>query len=81
MGVSSFKLASDTKNNQIVIQIQGFQLKSFSAEIIELIANAKKARKDIAMEPLIMSVNLSLPNMEIQASLRAAADDDADIRR
>ncbi|KAL0906790.1 hypothetical protein M5K25_025311 [Dendrobium thyrsiflorum] len=44
-------------------------------------ANAKKARKDIAMEPLILSVNLSLPNMEIQSSLRAAADDEADIRR
>lgn len=44
-------------------------------------AKAMKAKKDMAMEALAMSVNLSLPQFAFQSSRRVAAEDDADIRR
>jgi len=47
----------------------------------ELTAKATKARKDIPIEAVAISVNSSFPQFDIQSSTRVAADDDADIRR
>jgi hypothetical protein len=47
----------------------------------ELIAKAEKARKDIPIETVAISVNSSFPQFDCQSSTRVAAEDDADIRR
>ena len=48
---------------------------------MELKAKAAKARKDIPIDALAISVNSSFPQFDCQSSTRVAADDDADIRR
>lgn len=50
-------------------------------EMIVLIAKAAKASKDIAIDTLAVSVNLSSPQFDTQSSTLVAAADDADIRR
>lgn len=47
----------------------------------ELEARAANARKDIDTAVLAISGNLSLPQFDSQSSIRAAAEDDDDIRR
>lgn len=49
--------------------------------MIELKANAAKARKDIAIDALAISVNESFPQFDAQSSTLVAAEEDADIRR
>lgn len=48
---------------------------------MELKARAKNAKNDMAMEPFMPFVKLSLPKSLTQSPLREAADDDADIKR
>jgi hypothetical protein len=47
----------------------------------ELKAKARKARKDIAIEALAISVNSSFPQFETQSSTRVTAAVEADISR
>lgn len=44
-------------------------------------ARATKARNEMAIDTFAMSMNSSLPNLDIQRSLREAATEDAAIRR
>lgn len=47
----------------------------------ELTENARKAKNDIPIDALAISVNSSFPQFNTQSSTLVAADDDADIRR
>ena len=47
----------------------------------ELKEKAAKAKKDIPIDALAISVNSSLPQFDTQSSTLVAAEDDADIRR
>ena len=47
----------------------------------ELRENARKAKNDIPIDALAISVNSSFPQFNTQSSTLVAADDDADIRR
>lgn len=47
----------------------------------ELRANARKARKDTATEPLAMLGKGSVPQLDTQSPMRAVAEDDDEIRR
>lgn len=49
--------------------------------MIALIASTMNAKKDIEMEALALWVKSSLPNLDIQTSLREAATEEADIKR
>lgn len=49
--------------------------------MIELKAKAMKARKDIAIDALAISVNASFPQFVAQSSTLVAEEDDADIIR
>lgn len=49
--------------------------------MIELKAKAMKARKDIAIDALAISVNVSFPQFDTQSSTLVAEEEDADIRR
>lgn len=56
-------------------------LKRLYPDIRELQANARKAKKDIAIEALAISVKSSFPQFETQSSTRVTAAVDADISR
>lgn len=49
--------------------------------MIEVIAKAMKAKKDMAIEAVAINVNSSFPQFNIQSVTLVAAEDDADIRR